>query len=194
MKKYIIYLKITLVFIKEFMRKLFSIYLISYKNPKSFIQYNVKLDYDYSDDISIGYYSRVMDRTVIIVKNYKKEKFSRSALVVGSNTYIGENNNIRASGGKIIIGNNCLISQNVSIIASNHSIRKEELLIKQGWVEKNNGVIIGDDVWIGANSVIVPGVKIGTGAVIGSGSIIVKDVPEYAIVVGNPGKIIKYRE
>ena len=176
------------------MRKLFSIYLISYKNPKSFIQYNVKLDYDYSDDISIGYYSRVMDRTVIIVKNYKKEKFSRSALVVGSNTYIGENNNIRASGGKIIIGNNCLISQNVSIIASNHSIRKEELLIKQGWVEKNNGVIIGDDVWIGANSVIVPGVKIGTGAVIGSGSIIVKDVPEYAIVVGNPGKIIKYRE
>ena len=54
--------------------------------------------------------------------------------------------------------------------------------------------IIGNDVWVGANSVILPGVKIGTGAIVGAGSVVTKDVPEYAIVVGNPARILKYRE
>lgn len=53
---------------------------------------------------------------------------------------------------------------------------------------------IGNDVWIGANAIILPRVKsIGTGALIGAGTIVTKDVPPYAIVVGNPGKIIEYR-
>ena len=54
-------------------------------------------------------------------------------------------------------------------------------------------IIIGNDVWIGAKSTIMSGVNIGNGAVIGSNSTITKDVPPYAIVVGNPGKIVKYR-
>jgi virginiamycin A acetyltransferase len=54
-------------------------------------------------------------------------------------------------------------------------------------------ITIGNDVWIGAKSTIMSGVKIGHGAVIGSGSVVAKDVPPYAIVVGNPAKIIKYR-
>ena len=52
---------------------------------------------------------------------------------------------------------------------------------------------VKDDVWIGANSVILSGVTIGQGAVVGAGSIVTKDVPPYAIVVGNPAKVIKYR-
>jgi acetyltransferase-like isoleucine patch superfamily enzyme len=54
-------------------------------------------------------------------------------------------------------------------------------------------ITIGNDVWIGAKSTIMSGVKIGHGAVIGSGSVVAKDVPPYAIVVGNPAKIVKYR-
>jgi len=54
-------------------------------------------------------------------------------------------------------------------------------------------ITIGNDVWIGAKSTIMSGVKIGHGAVIGSGSVVAKDIPPYAIVVGNPAKIVKYR-
>lgn len=59
---------------------------------------------------------------------------------------------------------------------------------------ENNFIDIGDDVWIGCGSVILPGVKIGTGAVIAAGSVVNKDVPEYAIVAGNPMKILRFRE
>ena len=54
-------------------------------------------------------------------------------------------------------------------------------------------IVIEDDVWIGSNSVILSGVKIGRGAVIGAGSIVTKNVPKYAIVAGNPAKVIKMR-
>lgn len=54
-------------------------------------------------------------------------------------------------------------------------------------------VIIKNDVWIGANSVIMPGITIGNGAIIGAGAVVTKDVPDYAIVVGIPAKIVKYR-
>lgn len=53
--------------------------------------------------------------------------------------------------------------------------------------------IIGNDVWLGANSLVLKGVKIGDGAVIGAGAVVTKDVPPYAIVGGNPAKVIKMR-
>ena len=87
-----------------------------------------------------------------------------------------------------------MISQNVTIVTSNHNIDKNQPIIKQTWRTANNFVTIGDDVWVGANSVILPGTTIHNGAVIAAGSIVTKDVPEYAIVAGNPAKVIKYRE
>jgi acetyltransferase-like isoleucine patch superfamily enzyme len=59
--------------------------------------------------------------------------------------------------------------------------------------EEKSKVYIGSDVWIGARAIILSGIKIGNGAIIGAGSIVTKDVPPYAIVVGSPAKIIKYR-
>ena len=77
------------------------------------------------------------------------------------------------------------------IFTSNHGIEKGELIIKQ----KNTieDVIIEDDVWIGARSIILPGVKLKKGSVIAAGSIVTKSVDSYAIVGGNPAKLIKYR-
>lgn len=60
-------------------------------------------------------------------------------------------------------------------------------------IDKNKPITIGNDVWIGANAVILPGVNIGNGAVIGAGAVVTKDVPDYAVVVGVPGKVLKYR-
>jgi acetyltransferase-like isoleucine patch superfamily enzyme len=68
-----------------------------------------------------------------------------------------------------------------------------EMHMSMGHPACKGNIIIGNDVWIGAKSTIMSGVKIGHGAIIGSTATVAKDVPPYAIVVGNPSKIIKYR-
>jgi acetyltransferase-like isoleucine patch superfamily enzyme len=142
----------------------------------------------FGDEVYIGAY------TIVSVRDHNfPDAYKDSHLSIGKKTYVGESNNIRASGGKISIGENCLIAQNVTIVATNHNIKLGELINKQSWTQDNNFVIIKDDVWIGAGSVILPGITIGNGAVIAAGSIVTKDVDENAIVAGNPAKLIRYR-
>ncbi len=166
-----------------------TLWKIRLKNINSFIQ---TTNITCSGDIffSIGKKSSIRKNTIvaIVAKNKK------SGICIGYNTYIGENNNLRAADGIIKIGNNCLISQGVTIITSNHKIEKNKLIVDQEWKSKSGKVYIEDDVWIGANAVVLPDVTIHKGAVIAAGAIVTKDVPEYAIVAGNPARIIKYRE
>lgn len=131
--------------------------------------------------------------TSLIVVN-QNEHCLNSSLEIGHNTYVGEYNNIRASGGRIKIGRNCLISQHISLVATNHEYKKSATIESQSWRQTNNFIDIGDDVWIGAHSVILPGVTIGDGAIIGAGSVVTKSVASYEIVAGNPAKRIKLRE
>lgn len=138
--------------------------------------------------------SQIENFTTLIVANGPGAKENCAELIIGDHCYIGEYNNIRAAGGRIKIGNNCAISQHITLICSNHGIKKGTLIQKQEWSKGNNYITIEDDVWIGANSVVLPGVTIHKGAVIGAGSIVTKDVPENAIVVGNPAKVVRYRE
>lgn len=161
-------------------------------NIDSYISINAKVDYDDIGNIKLGRGVRVESYTLLGVCSQDSRK-PNSFLEIGSDTYIGEFNNIRATGGIIRIGNYCNISQHCSLIASNHSIAKHSNISSQPWDEVRMGITLGDDVWIGANSVVLPGVTIGTGAVIGAGSVVTKDIPEYAIAVGNPAKVIKYR-
>lgn len=107
------------------------------------------------------------------------------------NTYLGENVVIYGHGG-VTIGANTLIAMHTCIVSSNHTIPTKHELIRQH-PDLNLPVTIGNDVWIGANCSILGGVNIGNGAVIGAGSVVTKDIPEYAVVIGNPAKIIRYR-
>ena len=162
-----------------------------WENIDSFIENRCKVDC--SPMIALGKGSSVRMFTTLIVKDNKRSQEKRSFLSVGDNTYIGEYNNIRAAGGKVTIGNNCLISQHVTIVASNHQISKAKLIVEQGWATDKVDVTLEDDIWVGTNSVILPGITIHKGAVIAAGAVVTKDVPEYAIVAGNPARIIKYR-
>ncbi|GIU02434.1 acyltransferase [Shewanella sp. KT0246] len=88
----------------------------------------------------------------------------------------------------ISIGDRTRIANNVTIYAFNHGMSADSPIYQQPVSAK--GITIGEDVWVGAQAGIVDGVKIGNQAVVGMGSIVTKDVPEFAIVAGNPAKII----
>ncbi len=139
-----------------------------------------------SKGVTIGAYN------IIYAINSKHSKIS-GKLYIGSRTSIGEFNNIRAAGGEIWIGEDCLISQFVTIVASNHTIISGKKINLQGWDEVKTGVYIGNDVWIGANVVILPGVNIGNGCVIAAGTVVTKSVPENSIVMGIPGIVVNKR-
>jgi acetyltransferase-like isoleucine patch superfamily enzyme len=156
------------------------------------IQDSVDLHFHNENDIFLGKDVYVGAYTTLHVINQKG--MNNSKLIIGNGTAIGELNNIRAGGGVITIGKECIISQYVSIVASNHEVKKGEIIKYQKWTTLNNFVTIGDDVWIGANVVVLPGVTIGNGAIIGAGSIVTKDVPENSIAIGAPCKVVDYRE
>ena len=104
---------------------------------------------------------------------------------VGNNLSLNHNVTIDASdGGELIIGNNVAIGMNSVLRASNH-----DYIRMSGHIPGK--IIIGDNVWIAANCVIVPNVEIGSGSVIGAGSIVTKNIPENVVAVGNPCKPIK---
>ncbi|WP_144213806.1 acyltransferase [Shewanella donghaensis] len=88
----------------------------------------------------------------------------------------------------IKIGNKTRIANNVTIYAFNHGMSVEQAIYQQP--SQSKGIVIGDDVWIGAQAGIVDGVTIGNQAIVGMGSVVTKDVAEFAIVAGNPAKII----
>ena len=89
---------------------------------------------------------------------------------------------------------NVMMGPNVSIYTSNHKFDRTDIpMIKQGNSE-TKPVIIENDVWIGANVIILPGVTIHEGSIIAAGAVVTKDVECYTIVAGNPAKVIKKRK
>jgi acetyltransferase-like isoleucine patch superfamily enzyme len=98
---------------------------------------------------------------------------------------------IECSGG-VSIGRYFHTGRGLTIFSTNHNYNSA-VSIPYDAVEIIRPVIIKDFVWCGSNVTIVPGVTIGEGVVIGAGTVVTKDVPDYAIIGGNPHKIIKYR-
>lgn len=126
-----------------------------------------------------------------LCKNIELSVPAKASLSI-SNSYIGPNVYISCQE-HVSIGDNSLIAGGVSIFDNNHNFSSLDAPINtQGF--NTNPVEIGNDVWIGQNAIILPGVKIGDQAIIGAGSIVTKDVPERAIIAGNPAKVIRYRK
>lgn len=117
------------------------------------------------------------------------ERLSSSRLLVGDNTFIGELNNIRASGGTIEIGDDCLIAQGVNLIASNHLYGQgRPSATVHGWSRSKTGILIGRGVWIAAGATILPGVTIGADSVVAAGAVVTKSVPDRSVVAGVPAR------
>lgn len=90
--------------------------------------------------------------------------------------------------GKIFVGNNVMFAPNVTVASATHPINPN---IRRKQAQYNLSIHIGDNVWIGANSVILPGVHIGKNTVIGAGSVVTKDIPDNVVAVGNPCRVLR---
>ena len=131
----------------------------------------------------------------IKINNHGKVKIGRRLKSRGQD-------NILMEGGELQIGDYCFFNYNVSItckervlIGSHVQIANNVVIVDHNHDYRDKGFVskpasIGDNVWIGANAVILPGVNIGKFAVIAAGCVVTKDVPEYAIFAGVPGKVI----
>lgn len=140
-------------------------------------------------------------RNILKYSENKKTLLSNSdKIFVGRKSYHNGNFTVKGKG-KLYIGNFCAFGQDIKIILSNHDYRFPSLQYSF-YRDRFNGlpypldeteISIGSDVWIGDNVIVLPNLKIGNGAIIGAGSVVTKDVPDFAIVAGNPARIIKYR-
>ena len=108
-------------------------------------------------------------------------------VVIGNHTRIGLHNTVI---GPVTIGSHVNLAQGITVTALNHNFSDTTKRIDEQGVT-TTPVTIGDDVWIGANAVILPGVTIGTHCVVAAGAVVTKDVPDCCVVAGVPAKIIK---
>jgi acetyltransferase-like isoleucine patch superfamily enzyme len=108
-------------------------------------------------------------------------------VIIGDHTRVGLHNTII---GPVTIGSHVNLAQGITVTALNHNFEESSKRIdEQGVTTKP--VIIGNDIWIGANAVLLPGVTIGDHSVVAAGAVVTKDVPPHSLVAGVPAKIIK---
>ena len=123
--------------------------------------------------------------------NIEKGAEFPSSVELGDYSGIG----IRAHiNGKVIIGNYVMMGPDVCIYTKNHAYERTDIPMALQGFSPEKPVIIENDVWIGSRVIILPGVHVGRGAIIGAGAVVTKDVPDYAVVGGNPARIIKKRQ
>lgn len=115
----------------------------------------------------------------------------------GKNVVIGSYSGLNVGcwiGNDTIIGNDVMFGPEVSILSGGHNFERTDIPMREQGATPRKPVVIGDDVWIGTRVIILPGIQIGSHSIIGAGSVVTKDVPEYAVVAGNPATIKKFRK
>lgn len=122
---------------------------------------------------------------------------SSGQVTIGKFTKIGRHCQFH---GSVTIGNYCAFAEDVFVIANNHrhdlpaiQVNFQRDIFPSLPLASEDPVVIGNNVWLGKSAIVLPGVTVGDGAIIGAGAVVTKDVPEYAIVAGNPAKFIRKR-
>lgn len=149
------------------------------KGKGSVIYRNVRKDLVPFNRFSLGQKS--------VVESFSTLNNMVGDITIGDYTRIGLSNTVI---GPVTIGHHTNIAQNVTISGLNHIFHDITKTIAEQGVS-TSPILIGDDVWIGANAVILAGVEIGKHSVIAAGSIVTRSVPPYSVCAGNPAKIIK---
>lgn len=122
-----------------------------------------------------------------VIESYACVNNAVGDVIIGDYTRIGLHNTII---GPVTIGSHVNLAQGITVTALNHNFENPDLRIDEQGVS-TKPVVIGNDVWIGANAVILPGVTIGEHCVVAAGAVVTKDVPPRSLVGGVPAKVIK---
>lgn len=156
------------------------------------------IDCEIDEEVVIGQNSFVSHSKISYHVQINRRNIIES-VAIGRYSYTGANTILKAAE----IGSFCSFSWNISATGNRHDYLRLTAhpvaqLTSFGIVDENEPhekriIKIGNDVWIGANACVMPGVKIGDGAVIGAGAIVTKDIPPFAVAVGNPARVIRYR-
>jgi acetyltransferase-like isoleucine patch superfamily enzyme len=136
--------------------------------------------------VKIGKGSKIHLGTIV-------ETGSGGSLIIGSNTHIQPRCQFSAYKGSIKIGNDVQIAPYCAFYPYDHGFAPEKP-IKQQSFESKGDIIIEDDAWIGVGVIVLENVRIGRGTVIGGGAVVTCDVPDYAIAVGTPARVVKMRD
>jgi len=115
----------------------------------------------------------------------------------GTNIWLGHESDLGvdcALHGEVHIGNNSFMGPEVVIWTQNHGFARADIPMMHQEMQPEFPVWIGDDVWIGTRAILLPGVHIGNHAIVGAGAVVTSDVPDWAIAVGNPARVIRYRK
>lgn len=153
--------------------------LYQHRGRHSVIHRSVRMDTPPYRKFSLGDYS--------VVESFSCINNAVGDVLIGDHTRIGLHNTII---GPVKIGDNVNLAQGITVTALNHNFNDPSKRIDEQWVS-TSAVNIGNDIWIGANAVILPGVSIGNHSVVAAGAVVTKDVPAHTLVAGVPAKIIK---
>jgi acetyltransferase-like isoleucine patch superfamily enzyme len=160
-----------------FVRLLAPIY--QHRGKHSVIHRSTRMDTPPYRKFSLGDYS--------VIESFACINNAVGDVLIGDHTRIGLHNTII---GPVKIGNHVNLAQGITVTALNHNFDDTEKRIDEQGVS-TNPVTIEDDVWIGANAVILPGVTIGNHCVVAAGAVVTKDVPPHSLMAGVPAKVIK---
>lgn len=142
-----------------------------------------------SDNV-IMYRNIIIDDYSYIGDNVEFRCHSSVAIRIGKKCTVNKNSILI---GKVDIGDDVMIAPDCNIIGASHNFSESKTLIREQGIERK-GVVIENNVWLGAKVIVLDGVSIGTGSVIGAGSVVTKSIPSYSIAVGNPCKVVKRRD
>lgn len=153
--------------------------LYQHRGKHSVIHCSARMDTPPYRKFSLGDYS--------VVESFACINNAVGDVMIGDHTRIGLHNTII---GPVSIGKHVNLAQGITVTALNHNFKDSDKRIDEQGVS-TNPVTIGNDIWIGANAVILPGVTIGDHSVVAAGAVVTKDVPPHSLVAGVPAKVIK---
>ena len=145
------------------------------------------------EDSTRGTMIEVGDEAVIDSFVKIKPAGGKGGVHIGARTVINSGTVIYTGNG-VTIGRDCAIAANCTFAATNHEFRAADRPIReQGFMPSRGGIIVEDDVWIGANVVLLDGAIVRRGCVIGAGSVVRGELPAHSVCVGAPARVVKRR-
>ena len=180
-------------------------YKLARMNPQGFIAPSAVIDHP---GLRLGKNVLVGDRVIIyqaenggpvqlgdhvaVLRDTAIETGFGGSISIGSATWIHPRGQINAYMGSIYIGSDVAIAPNSAFYSYDHGTAPHRPILEQP-LDTKGDIVIEDHAWLGVGVIVLSGVRIGKGAVIGAGSVVNKNIPDYAIAVGNPARVVKMR-